>query len=257
MSKYQLNLWLPNAVMANASETCKGIQNLRLYDLEHWQESCRELSNMRNTVNLVAMPTNEKVVLVSKKILRFYLKLSQPAEAKEVYFALWPKHHEYEVGVHVQPFLHQTFLPGMTTYNCVAERDGFLIEAAAAPNATGEQILEEIQMKLDTADLSLEELSFCGVIQDAYRAELDSAVLDALVQTSLKLHDRGPDFEWYPAANSLSEIGGTLPNTFAMGSGAFPEPMCVSWEANQNKKTTLRLDESFWAFVREFSQLLQ
>lgn len=257
MSRYCLNLWLPGGMSEQASELCKELPNVHFCELEHWKEYCRENPGRKDIVNLVGMPTDGKIVLVSKKILSFHLKLRQSAEAKDVYFALWPKHPEYEVGVHVPEFLHQTFLPGMTTYNCVAADDGFLITAAAAPNAAAEQILEEIRTKLDTANLLVASLTFCGVIRDAYRAELDNAVFDAMVQTSLELSCSGPNFEWYPAVSSLPEIGRALPNTFAMGSGALPDPMNISWDENQSEKTALCLDDSFWAFVRAFSRMLQ
>ena len=256
MRKYHLNLFLP-AEMTAVAVGSKALENLHVYPLETWAENVREVCEAGPSVNLVGLPTNGKVVLVSKKILRFSLKLQEAAEAEAIYFALWPKHPEYDVSVHVQPFLHQTFLPGLTTYNCVTVGDGFEIEAVAAPDVTEAEILSEIRDKLSVAGLIPTELCLKNTVQDAYRSELDDSVLDALVQTSLELNDRGPDFEWYPVVNQLREMGTALPNVFAFGSGAFPETMCVSWEANQSKKTTLCLDESFWSFVRKFSQLLK
>lgn len=257
MSKYHLNLFLPVEMTAEAVEASKDLQNVHIYPLETWKDFSREICEAGSSVNLVGLPTSGKVVLVSKKILSFSLKLQEKAEPETVYFALWPKHHEYDVNVHVQPFLHQTFLPGLTTYNCVANDDGFLIEAVAAPDVSEEEILGEIRNKLTAAELTPVELSRQTILQDGYRAELDSSVFDALVQTSLVLNDRGPEFEWYPSVNALREIGQVLPNTFAMGSGAFPETMCVSWEANQNKETTLCLDDCFWTFIRKLSQMLK
>ena len=242
---------------AEAAEASKDLQNVHIYPLETWKDFSREVCEAGSSVNLVGLPTNGKVVLVSKKILSFSLKLQEETEAEAVYFALWPKHPEYDVSVHVQSFLHQTFLPGLTTYNCVATDDNFQIEAVAAPDVTEAEILDEIRDKLSVAGLTPTELCLQNIIQDAYRAELDSSVLNALVQTSLELNDRGPEFEWYPMVNQLHEIGSVVPNVFAFGSGAFPETMCVSWEANQNKNTTLCLDESFWLFVRKFSKLLK
>ena len=242
---------------AAAAEVSKTLQNLHIYPLETWAECVHEVCEAGSSVNLVGLPTNGKVVLVSKKIISFSLKLQEAAEADTIYFALWPKHPEYDVSVHVQPFLHQTFLPGLTTYNCVAVGDGFQLEAVVAPDVTEAEILDEIRSKLSVAGLTPTELCLQSIVQDAYRAELDGSVLAALVQTSLELNDRGPEFEWYPVTNQLHEIGAVLPNVFGFGSGSFPETMCVSWEANQNKKSILCLDESFWLFVQKFSQLLK
>ena len=257
MSKYHLNLFLPAEMTAATAGGSEHLQNVHIYPLEMWKDYSVEVCEAGASVNLVGLPTNGKVVLVSKKILRFFLKLEEAAEAEAIYFALWPKHPEYDVSVHVQPFLHQTFLPGLTTYNCVAVGDGYEIEAVVAPDVTEAEILSEIHSKLSAAGLPPAELCLQNILQDAWRSELDDTVLDALVQTSLELNDRGPDFEWYPVLNQLREMGTTLPNVFAFGTGAFPETMCVSWEANQNKNTTLCLDESFWSFVRKFGQLLK
>ena len=257
MSNYYLNLFLPAELVPEAVDRCKEFQKVHIYKLEDWKETAGNICESGPSVNLVGLPTGGRVVLVSKKILCLSLKLLEKTEAETVYFALWPKHHEYDVSVRVQPFLHQTFLPGLTTYNCVANDDGFLIEAVAAPDVSEVEILNEVRRKLMAAELTPVELSLRAIIQEGYRSELDSSVFDALVQTSLELNDRGPEFEWYPAVSALGEIGHVLPNTFAMGSGAFPETMCVSWEANQSKETTLCLDDCFWMFIRKFSQTLK
>ena len=132
MDKYHLNLFLPANTMEEAAKNCTVLQNISLYPLESWKAYTCEIRKGGSSVNLVGLPTNGKVILVSKKILSIFLKLQEKADAETVYLALWPNHPEYDVSIHAQPFLRQTFLPGLTTYNCVASGSGFLLEAVRA-----------------------------------------------------------------------------------------------------------------------------
>lgn len=249
MSK-QLNLWLPSQACTAPLAEDLAVPNVRLMELERRQQLRHQVEP--DSVNLVGLPTEGRVVLVSKGIWQYRLTLAEAATTEQVLSALWPTHREYQVGQKAPEFLRKTFLPGLNIYCCTGTKDSYLIEARMAPTATEAEADAEIRQKLASAGLTPLELTLCRQVQPPYRSHLAAEALEALVRTCMELTGRGPNLEWYQVANPLAELD--LPNAFAYGSG--PLPGSMGPEVQEAQLEGFLLDEAFVQFILTFARTL-
>ena len=177
MSK-QLNLWLPSQACTAPLAEDLAVPNVRLMELERRQQLRHQVEP--DSVNLVGLPTEGRVVLVSKGIWQYRLTLAEAATTEQVLSALWPTHREYQVGQKAPEFLRKTFLPGLNIYCCTGTKDSYLIEARMAPTATEAEADAEIRQKLAAAGLTPLELTLCRQVQPPYRSHLAAEALEAL-----------------------------------------------------------------------------
>lgn len=229
----ELNLWFPGGVITD--QLCRELGAargacgpVRVFALEDQGQILRQGLVTPDSVQILSVETDMKVVNFSKGYIRMLLQTAEPVHSEEICRALWPKHPLYQVGENAPRELRETFLPGMTTYRCQETENGILIEAFTIPGDDPMSILEHVQQTLASAGFAVQTLSLINQPLPPFRAALDEEVVAALVRTFFRCYGRGPNFEWDQTGTLLRNLGSVSSNTFAIGPGLPEAAMAVS-----------------------------
>ena len=242
MSKL-INLWISDSkAYARASEIFEDAPFVRpcVLSPDFYDASSEDGAD---EINIIVLPTNMQIALVSKG--RMELDLTCSASHEDVLSALWPRHAIYSTGPDAADFLKETFLPGMTSFVCQPFENGVKVTAETIPGDTAASITDYIKRSLDSAGLKAEMTAQAEVLAEPFRSKLEPDVIKALTDTSIELTGRGPVFEWFQRESPVRELSSKRSNVFILGDGALDG----MWRCGSSQEAGALLSEKFRSYV--------